>query len=95
MSPGRQKRSPQTGRMSALDEVLDAVEVVAMFLAAVLNAYLRPADTAEAQPVIDPGAKEMEIPAGLVLAKVKSNPQGEHSARTPADTRQVRARWQR
>lgn len=80
--------------MSATEKRSDAVEVVQMFLAAVLNAYLQPADAADAKPVIDLSVNETETPAGLVLAKVKATArQAEHGPRSHSDARPVRTRW--
>ena len=66
-----------------------------MFLAAVLNAYLQPADAADARPVIELGAKEdVNAPHGLTLAKVRVNSlHPEQRADAHADVRQTRARW--
>jgi hypothetical protein len=66
-----------------------------MFLAAVLNAYLQPAEAAVAAPVIDLRANEdVDAPMGLALAKVRVNPvRAEQPAGTQADARQTRARW--
>ena len=65
-----------------------------MFLAAVLNAYLQPAE-ADAAPVIELRANEnLDAPQGLAHAKVRVNPvRAEQPAGTNADARQIRARW--
>ena len=66
-----------------------------MFLAAVLNAYLQPAETADATPTIDLGASdEVSAPEALTLAPVRVNPaRAEQPAGKHADARQIRARW--
>lgn len=66
-----------------------------MFLAAVLNAYLQPAEAGDSRPVIELGASEfVEAPEGLVLAKARVTPQqGEHTAGAPSGVRNQRARW--
>jgi hypothetical protein len=57
-----------------------------MFLAAVLNAYLQSAESAEATQVIEPSANDdADATRGLALAE---QPVGTH-----ADVRQIRARW--
>ena len=66
-----------------------------MFLAAVLNAYLQPADAADATRVIELGATDdVNAPQGLVLAKVRVSPAHiEQRVEAHADARQTRARW--
>ena len=66
-----------------------------MFLAAVLNAYLQPADAADATPAIDVDAStDVNAPEGLALARARVNPvRAEQPVGTHADARQIRARW--
>jgi hypothetical protein len=78
--------------MSTTEKCSNAMEVP-MFLAAVLNAYLQPADAADAKPALDLSVNEAQVPAGLALAKVEVRPRSEHGARTQSDARQARARW--
>ena len=62
-----------------------------MFLAAVLNAYLRPADEAEGRPVIELGASEsIEAPEGLELARIRA-PANSDGVRVEAP--RTRVRW--
>jgi hypothetical protein len=61
-----------------------------MFLAAVLNAYLRPADEADGRPVIELNSSEpVEAPEGLVLAKVRT-PAAQDA---PVEAPRTRVRW--
>ena len=66
-----------------------------MFLAAVLNAYLQPAESAGTTPVIDLGANEEVSPLqGVALTKAYVRPaRSEQAANLHADTRRTRAPW--